>query len=101
MTREEKRIIVVQCAKLGQELPALDRPPFPGPLGERIFNNISKYAYSLWNEQATLLINHYGLNLADPRAQEFLFEQMEAFLFNEGEGTPITGGAQGKGAPQK
>jgi Fe-S cluster biosynthesis and repair protein YggX len=102
MTREEKKIIVVQCAKLGQELPALDRPPFPGPLGERIYNNISKYAYSLWNEQATLLINHYGLNLADPRAQEFLFEQMEAFLFDEGEGAPITGGAPGKGgAPQK
>ncbi|MFN2162573.1 MAG: oxidative damage protection protein [Candidatus Promineifilaceae bacterium] len=101
MTREEKTIIVVQCAKLGQELPALDRPPFPGPLGDRIYNNVSKYAYSLWSEQATLLINHYGLNMADPRAQDFLFEQMEAFLFDEGEGAPITGGAPGKGAPQK
>jgi Fe-S cluster biosynthesis and repair protein YggX len=97
MSRVEKTIIVVQCAKLNQELPALDRPPFPGPLGQRIFDNISSYAYQLWNEQATLLINHYGLNMADPRAQEFIFEQMEAFLFNEGNQTPISGGAPGKG----
>ena len=101
MTRMEKTITVVQCVKLGQELPALERPPFPGQLGERIYNNISRYAYGLWNEQATLLINHYGLNMADPRAQEFIFEQMEAFFFNEGEQSPIAGGAQGKGAPQK
>ena len=101
MTRIEKTITVVQCAKLDEELPAMNRPPFPGPLGERIYNDISQYAYGLWSEQATLLINHYGLNLADPRAQEFLFEQMEAFLFNEGEQTPIAGGAQGKGAPSK
>ena len=101
MAREEKTIIVVQCAKLAEELPALDRPPFPGPLGQRIYDNISSYAYRQWNEQATLLINHYGLNMADPRSQEFLFEQMEAFFFDEGEQSPITGGAQGKGAPAK
>ncbi len=101
MTRVEKSITVVHCAKLNEELPALDHPPFPGPLGQRIFDNISRYAFRLWNEQATLLINHYGLNLADPRAQEFMFEQMEAFLFNEGEETPVTGGAPEKGAPRK
>jgi Fe-S cluster biosynthesis and repair protein YggX len=101
MTRVEKTITVVQCAKLNEELPALDRPPFPGPLGQRIYENISRYAYGLWNEQATLLINHYGLNMADPRAQEFIFEQMEAFLFNEGGETPLSGGTPGKGTPQK
>jgi Fe-S cluster biosynthesis and repair protein YggX len=83
MTREEKTITVVHCAKLNQELPALARRPFPGPLGQRIYDSVSAYAYSLWTEQATLLINHHGLNLADPRAQDYLFEQMEAFLFNE------------------
>ena len=41
MTRETKTIAVVQCVKLGQELPALDRPPFPGPLGQRIYDEIS------------------------------------------------------------
>ena len=82
-----------------RELPALDRPPFPGPLGERIYDNISRYAYSLWQDQARLIINHYGLNMADPRAQEFLFEQMEAFLFDEGSGSAVTGApvAGGKG----
>lgn len=103
MTRESKLITVVQCAKLAQELPALDRPPFPGPLGERIFENISRYAYQLWQDQARLIINHYGLNMADPRAQEFIFEQMEAFLFDEGSGegvldAPVAGG---KGGPAR
>lgn len=91
MTREEKLITVVQCAKLGEELPALPRPPFPGPLGQRIYESVSAYAYKQWAEQATLLINHYGLTLADPRAQDFLFQQMEAFFFGEGEDTAVAG----------
>lgn len=101
MTRVQKSITLVQCAKLNEELPALDRPPFPGELGQRIYENISRFAYRLWTEQATLLINHYGLNLADPRAQEFMFEQMEAFLFDEDQQMPISGGAPGKGTPRK
>ncbi len=94
---------VVDCAKLGMELPALDRPPFPGPLGQRIFENISKFAYSQWQDQARLIINHYGLNMADPRAQEFLFEQMEAFLFDEGQSAGINNApvAGGKGGPAR
>ena len=103
MTRETKTITVVNCAKMGEELPALDRPPFPGPLGQRIYENISKFAYSQWQDQARLIINHYGLNLADPRSQEFLFEQMEAFLFDEGtsagiDNAPVAGG---KGGPAR
>ncbi len=102
MTRETKTITVVQCAKLGQELPALTRPPFPGPLGQRIYDNISKLAFSQWQDQARLIINHYGLNMADPRAQEFLFEQMEAFLFNEGPSEPAAAPvAGGKGGPAR
>ena len=103
MTRETKTITVVNCIKLGQELPALDRPPFPGPLGQRIYDNISRYAYSMWQDQARLIINHYGLNMADPRAQEFLFEQMEAFLFDERNEAGVTGApiAGGKGGPAR
>lgn len=102
MARETKTITVVQCAKFGAELPALDRPPFPGPLGLRIYNEVSRMAYEQWQAQATLIINHYGLNMADPRAQEYLFEQMEAFLFNEG-GDEIGGApaAGGKGGPAR
>ena len=103
MTRETKTITVVQCAKYGTELPALERPPFPGELGQRIYNNISKMAYDAWQQQATLIINHYGLNMADPQSQEILFEQMEDFFFGSGAGQPITGApAGGKGgAPRK
>lgn len=84
MARFEKTITLVDCARLGQELPALARPPFGGELGERIYNNISALAWSMWQQQATLLINHYGLNLADPRANDFLMEQMEEYLFGSG-----------------
>ena len=101
MAREEKMMVVVHCAMLDEELPALEKPPFPGSLGERVYEEISGYAYGQWNERATLLINHYGLNLADPRSQEFLFQQMEEFFFGGGGGAPIAGGAPGKGAPQK
>lgn len=103
MTRETKTITVVQCAKLGVELPALARPPFPGELGQRIYDEISAYAYDQWQGQATLIINHYGLNMADPRSTEFLFQQMEAFLFGEGPDAEIAGAPAvgGKGAPAR
>ncbi|MFQ5400662.1 MAG: oxidative damage protection protein [Anaerolineae bacterium] len=96
MTREMKTITVVHCARFNSELPALERPPFPGELGQRIYENVSALAWGMWKEQSTLLINHYGLNLADPKAQEFLFEQMENFLFNKGGGVPAGGGAPAK-----
>ena len=86
MARFEKTITLVDCVRLGEELPALERAPFPGELGQRIYEEISKLAWSMWQQQSTLLINHYGLNMADPRAQEFLMEQMEEFLFGEGGG---------------
>jgi Fe-S cluster biosynthesis and repair protein YggX len=74
---------MVQCVKLGRELPGLDRPPFPGPLGERIFNNVSREAWGLWPAQATVIINHYGLSLGDPNAQKIIMQQMEEFFFGE------------------
>lgn len=102
MTRETKTLTVVHCAKLGSELPALSQPPFPGSLGERIFESISQLAWKMWTEQSTLIINHYGLNMADPQSQEFMFEQLENFLFNEGGGMPSAGGPPAKGgAPRK
>ena len=96
MTRETKTITVVQCAKYNQELPALAKRPFPGPLGERLYNEVSQMAWEGWSEHSTLLINHYGLNLADPRAQDFLFEQMEDFFFGSGRGMPEFQGTPSK-----
>ena len=53
----------------------------PGALGQRIYEQISKQAYEMWEAQRTLIINHYGLNLADPEARKILREQMEEFFF--------------------
>ncbi len=92
---------MVKCVKLGKELPGLRRPPVGGELGKRIYENISQQAWDMWREYQTLLINHYGLTLADPEAQKFLREQMEAFLFTDQiqmpEGWSPEAGA--KGAP--
>jgi Fe-S cluster biosynthesis and repair protein YggX len=95
---------MVMCAKLGRELPGLERPPYPGELGQRIYDNISAMAWDMWKRQSVLLINHYGLVLADPEAKNFLRQQMEEFLFSESgrmpEGwTPEAQGAGAKGAP--
>lgn len=98
MSRETKTITVVHCQRLDAELPALDHPPFPGPLGQRIFENISQLGWQTWSEQSTLLINHYGLNMADPKSQEFIFEQMEQFLFEQSGDMPGADGPPSKGA---
>lgn len=74
---------MVKCVKLGRELPGLDKPPFPGVLGQRIYENISKQAYAMWPEQSTVIINHYELNLADPEARKILREQMVDFFFGQ------------------
>ena len=71
----------VQCVKFGKELPGLEKPPFSGPLGQRIYDNVSADAYAEWKPQLTTIINHYGLNPADPETRQVLREQMEAFFF--------------------
>ena len=92
---------MVNCAKLGRELPGLNRPPFGGELGKRVFENISQQAWAMWQDQSTLLINHYGLNLRDPNAQKFLMEQMEQFFFGEGAKLPEDWTPETQPAPRK
>lgn len=96
---------MVMCAKFKRELPGLDAPPYPGEIGQRLYDNVSRMAWDLWESQATLLINHYGLNMADPRAQNFLLEQMEEFLFADDQEVPEgwvpEGQGGGKSAPTK
>jgi Fe-S cluster biosynthesis and repair protein YggX len=72
---------MIRCIKLGAEAEALDRPPYPGPLGQRIFENVSKQAWKEWVEHQTRLINEYKLALADPAARKFLAEEMEKYFF--------------------
>jgi Fe-S cluster biosynthesis and repair protein YggX len=73
----------VHCVKLGRELPGLEKPPFPGELGQRIFENVSAEAYALWQPHMTIMINHYGLNPADPETRKLLRGEMEEFFFGE------------------
>lgn len=71
------------CQKLKKEAAAMEEPPFPGELGERIFQHISQEAWDQWMTQQTMLINEYRLNLLEPKAQEFLKERMEDFFFSK------------------
>jgi Fe-S cluster biosynthesis and repair protein YggX len=79
---------MVHCKKLNQELPGLPQPPYPGELGQKIFDNISQQAWQQWLSQQTMLINEYRLSMIDPKAQSFLREEMEKFLFGDGGQTP-------------
>jgi Fe-S cluster biosynthesis and repair protein YggX len=79
---------MVNCVKLGKQAEGLDRPVYPGELGKRIFESVSKEAWQQWMRQQTMLINEYRLSPMDPKARTFLEEQMEKFLFGEGAETP-------------
>lgn len=79
---------MVNCVVLGKEAEGLDRPTYPGELGKRIFENVSKEAWQKWMGQQTMLINEYRLSPVDPKARKFLEEQMEKFFFGEGADTP-------------
>lgn len=74
---------IVKCAKLGQELPGLDEPPWSGDLGQRIYDKVSRQAWQMWLDRLRMIINEYRIFPADPRAQKFIEEQMEQFLFGE------------------
>lgn len=74
---------LVQCVKLGKEAEGLDRPPYPGELGQRIFESISKEAWQLWLRHQTMLINENRLSVIDPKHRAFLEEQMQKFLFED------------------
>jgi len=78
----------VFCAKLKQESEGLDKAPFPGVLGEKIFHEISKQAWKMWLAHQTMLINEYRLSLIDPKAREFLHEEMQKFFFGDGSEKP-------------
>ena len=78
----------ILCKKLNQTLDALKAPPFPGPLGERIYQNISQEAWNAWLSHQTMLINEYRLALIDPKARAFLQEEMEKYFFGEGSERP-------------
>ncbi len=73
----------VQCLKLKKEADGLDYPPYPGEMGTRIWQSISKEAWQEWLNVQTRLVNENRLNLADTRARKYLKEQMEKHLFED------------------
>jgi Fe-S cluster biosynthesis and repair protein YggX len=75
---------IVKCTKLKKEAEGLDYPPYPGPLGLKIFENVSKEAWSGWLEHQTMLLNEKRLSLVDPQARKYLTEQTEAYFFGDG-----------------
>jgi len=76
---------IVHCVKLQREAPGLDYPPYPGELGARIWREVSKDAWEEWIAIQTRIVNENRLNLADARARRYLTEQMEQFLFADGD----------------
>lgn len=78
----------VQCVYLKKEAEGLDFAPYPGELGKRIYDNVSKEAFEQWKRHQTMLVNENRLNLADQRARQYLARQMERFFFGEGADQP-------------
>jgi Fe-S cluster biosynthesis and repair protein YggX len=74
--------------KLGKEAEGLERPPYPGELGQRIFENVSLDAWQQWLRHQTILINEHRISPIDPAARKFLETEMEKFFFAAGSGLP-------------
>ena len=79
---------MVHCVKLGKEAEGLAAPTYPGELGQRIFENVSKQAWQQWLQHQTMLINEYRLTPVEPKARKFLVEEMEKFFFGDGSEKP-------------
>jgi Fe-S cluster biosynthesis and repair protein YggX len=78
----------VKCAKLQKELPALDTPPWPGELGQRVYENVSAEAWKLWEERMKMILNEYRLMPWQKEAQTMVAKFMEEFFFGEDSALP-------------
>lgn len=80
---------MVKCIKLGREAEGLDFQTYPGELGKRIFDNVSKEAWGQWLKLQTMLVNENRLNLSDAKSRKYLAEQLEAHFFGTGAEQPV------------
>jgi len=78
----------VNCVLLKREAPGLERAPYPGPLGQRIYEQVSAEAWAAWLKHQTMLINEYRLTLVEPKARKFLEGEMEKYFFGPGSEKP-------------
>ena len=79
---------MIRCSMLKKEAERLDYQPYPGELGKRIYDNISKEAWQMWVAHQTMLINENRLTPIDPKNRAFLVAEMEKFLFGTGSEKP-------------
>ena len=80
---------MVFCVKFQKQMQGLDEVPFEGhPLGQKIYENVSKEAWKMWVEHMKMIMNEYRLNLGTQEAQEFLLKQMDDYFFGEGAALP-------------
>lgn len=79
---------MVQCVKFGKEAEGLDRPPFKGELGQRVYDTVSKEAWRMWLEHSKMLINEYRLDLTSEQGQKVWMTELESFFFGEGSQLP-------------
>jgi len=78
----------VMCVKFKRELPGLDEPPFDNELGQRVYEHVSRDAWSAWMDHCKMLLNEYRLNPAKPDNQEIILKHMEQYFFGEGSAVP-------------
>jgi Fe-S cluster biosynthesis and repair protein YggX len=79
---------MVQCVKLDKEAEGLEYLPYPGELGQKVYDNVSQEGWQMWVGHQTMLMNEYRLTPVDPKARKFLEEEMEKFFFGEGSEAP-------------
>ena len=80
---------MVLCVKAGKQVEGLGFAPWPGPLGQRIFNEVGKEAWQAWLAHQTMLINENRLNPLDPKTRAYLAGEMEKYFFSGGEDQPV------------
>jgi Fe-S cluster biosynthesis and repair protein YggX len=83
-----QNVRMVKCVKFGREMPGLDRVPWKGEIGQRVYENVSKEAWRMWVEHSKMLMNEYRLNPLDPNSLKIMEDQMQQFFFGEGAKLP-------------
>ncbi len=79
---------MVHCVKLGKEMEGLAKPPLRGPVGQKVFENVSKEAWRMWLEHSKMLINEYRIDLVSESGQKLWMAELDKYFFGEGSQVP-------------
>jgi Fe-S cluster biosynthesis and repair protein YggX len=83
-----QNVRMVKCVKLGKELPGLDRIPWKGEIGKKVYDSVSKEAWKMWVEHSKMVMNEFRLNPLDPKSQQIMEEQLKDYFFGDGAKLP-------------